>query len=353
MDGRFDPHVHEALLAQPGEGAEPGSVLQVCRRATGSATRCSGPPGSWSRSSRWPIPIRRSAFHGRRQTTRSRRPTASSRASCTPTATPETRRPRSASRTSRRAYDLLSDAEKRKQYDTYGESGSGAFGGVPAGRRGLPCRERRPRRPVGSARRHGWHRRHLRPRPARAGATSPAARRRSRGARADLVRGRPQGSDRAGSGGGRDGMPRVRRHGRRPGNYAEDLSAVPGVGGRLRQSRSVRAVPALPALPRQRRDHREALQELPRHRPRADHEALPGEDSCRRQGRDADQAEGEGRARPQRRPGRRPLRRRAGRVVGAVRATWLRSRARCARSRIPRPRSARRSRSRHPTARSR
>src|SRR6187200_2334440 len=28
-DGAFDPHVHEALLAQPGEGAEEGSVLQV------------------------------------------------------------------------------------------------------------------------------------------------------------------------------------------------------------------------------------------------------------------------------------------------------------------------------------
>lgn len=31
-DGRFDPHVHEALLAQPAEGAEPGSVLQVIQK---------------------------------------------------------------------------------------------------------------------------------------------------------------------------------------------------------------------------------------------------------------------------------------------------------------------------------
>jgi molecular chaperone GrpE len=31
-DGTFDPHVHEALLAQPGEGAEPGSVLQVVQK---------------------------------------------------------------------------------------------------------------------------------------------------------------------------------------------------------------------------------------------------------------------------------------------------------------------------------
>ena len=31
-DGAFDPHVHEALIAQPGEGAEPGSVLQVVQK---------------------------------------------------------------------------------------------------------------------------------------------------------------------------------------------------------------------------------------------------------------------------------------------------------------------------------
>jgi molecular chaperone GrpE len=31
-DGPFDPHVHEALLTQPAEGAEPGSVLGVVQR---------------------------------------------------------------------------------------------------------------------------------------------------------------------------------------------------------------------------------------------------------------------------------------------------------------------------------
>ncbi|MCP9486809.1 MAG: nucleotide exchange factor GrpE [Gaiellaceae bacterium MAG52_C11] len=31
-DGAFDPHVHEALLSQPGEGAEPGTVLQVLQK---------------------------------------------------------------------------------------------------------------------------------------------------------------------------------------------------------------------------------------------------------------------------------------------------------------------------------
>ncbi len=31
-DGAFDPHVHEALLTQPGGEAEPGSVLQVLQK---------------------------------------------------------------------------------------------------------------------------------------------------------------------------------------------------------------------------------------------------------------------------------------------------------------------------------
>jgi molecular chaperone GrpE len=31
-EGQFDPHVHEALLAQPAENAEPGQVLQVIQK---------------------------------------------------------------------------------------------------------------------------------------------------------------------------------------------------------------------------------------------------------------------------------------------------------------------------------
>ena len=31
-DGAFDPHVHEALLAQPADGAETGAVLQVLQK---------------------------------------------------------------------------------------------------------------------------------------------------------------------------------------------------------------------------------------------------------------------------------------------------------------------------------
>jgi molecular chaperone GrpE len=31
-DGTFDPHVHEAMLTKPGEGVEPGTVLEVVQR---------------------------------------------------------------------------------------------------------------------------------------------------------------------------------------------------------------------------------------------------------------------------------------------------------------------------------
>jgi molecular chaperone GrpE len=31
-DGPFDPHVHEAMLTKPGNGTEPGSVLEVVQR---------------------------------------------------------------------------------------------------------------------------------------------------------------------------------------------------------------------------------------------------------------------------------------------------------------------------------
>ena len=36
-NGKFDPHVHEALLSQPSE-AEEGSVIDVVQKGYGSAT---------------------------------------------------------------------------------------------------------------------------------------------------------------------------------------------------------------------------------------------------------------------------------------------------------------------------
>ena len=48
-DGRFDPHVHEALLAQPAEGVEAGRSSRSSSGATAWATPCCGP-----RASSWP-----------------------------------------------------------------------------------------------------------------------------------------------------------------------------------------------------------------------------------------------------------------------------------------------------------
>ena len=130
-DGAFDPHVHEALLAQPSE-AETGTVIQVLQKGYRLGDRVLRPAAGDDRRS--DVALRdRSASRRTRRRTRSRRRTASSRASTTRTRTRATRRPRRASRRSSRAYDVLSDPEKRKQYD--------AFGG-----------ERRARRPAGRRR---------------------------------------------------------------------------------------------------------------------------------------------------------------------------------------------------------
>ena len=98
---------------------------------------------------------------------------------------------------------------------------------------------------------------------------------------------------------------------------------------------------------------REAVQDVPRLRPRAGAEDVPGEDPGRRQGRHAHPPEGPGRAGPQRRPGRRPLgrdaRRAPRRSTSAAAPTWSST----CRSPTPTPRSAPRSRCRRPTARSR
>ena len=131
------------------------------RRATAPTAASSVRRAWWSpaeRCRRSRTHTRRSASTGRPPTRRSRRPTASSPASTTRTATPATRTPRSASRRCRSAYSILSDPEKRKEYD----SGGGIFGGgfdpaaLPRRRRRRLRRVRRhPLRPVRRAARGG------------------------------------------------------------------------------------------------------------------------------------------------------------------------------------------------------
>ena len=206
------------------------------------------------------------------------------------------------------AYDVLSDPEKRKQYDRFGSANGRGPGGPGGGQlRGL--RLRRPRRP-------GRHlRRALRRARRRAAAAARPARERPRGRGAALVRGLAQGRRDDDPGRARDRLPRVQRLGREARHGADALPRVPRPRRHLREPGPVRALAAVPALPRQRHRDRGAVPELPRHRPRAAHQALHGQDPRGRQGRLADPPARQGRGRLGRRRGGRPLRRHARRAL--------------------------------------
>jgi hypothetical protein len=90
--GRFDPHIHEALLAQPSE-AEEGSVIQVTQKGYRLGDLVLRPArvivSGRRRGGEWLARrTRRSASRRRRPPTRSRRRTASSRARTTPDRNP-------------------------------------------------------------------------------------------------------------------------------------------------------------------------------------------------------------------------------------------------------------------------
>ena len=120
----------------------------------------------------------------------------------------------------------------------------GGPAGLRPGRR--PLRERRPRRSLRPARQL---RLVLRTRPAR-GPAPPRAWRRSRVARADLVRGRPRRRPGTRPRRGRDGLPRLWRDGRRAGHRAADVPRLPRERRHRRQPGPLRALPPVPALPR-------------------------------------------------------------------------------------------------------
>ena len=83
----------------------------------------------------------------------------------------------------------------------------------------------------------------------------------------------------------------------RTGHLTDHLPRVQRPRRHLRDAGDLRAVAAVSALPRERHGHRAPLPDVPRHRPRAAHEALHGEDPAGREGRHAHPPEGEGRAR--------------------------------------------------------
>ena len=128
-EGAFDPHVHEALLSQPGEGAESGTVLQVHpeglppRRSRapadpGDRERMSNPYDTLGVAKNASADEIKKAY---RKLARESHPDASGG--------DEAR-----FKEIQGAYDVLSDPEKRKAYDTFGSTngrpGPEGFGGA-------------------------------------------------------------------------------------------------------------------------------------------------------------------------------------------------------------------------------
>ena len=149
------------------------------------------------------------------------------------------------------AYDVLSDPEKRKQYDAFGNGrvrGGGGPGGVPFD---FDLQDFDLGDILG-----GVFNRGSRGGAARAAA---AARRRHRGGREPLVRGLAQGRADADPGRGRHRLPRVRRHRRAARNGADHLPGVQRPRRHVRVAGPLLAVAAVPALPRQRHRDREAV----------------------------------------------------------------------------------------------
>ena len=232
------------------------------------------------------------------------------------------------------AYDILSDAEKRQAYDRFGAAGRPARASARAGMRfeNVDLGDS-PTSSANFGSFFGRGQRAARPRPER-GADLESRVRISFDDALEGVQVRVpveiQTACHVCGGSGAE-----------PGTAPRDLPRLRGKRRDRGQPGPLRPLPPVSALSRERRRSSTALQELPRHRPRARHPALPGEGAGGRQGRHAHPAQGQGRAGPERRPSRRPLRPRRGRAVAPLRAARRRPRARRAGDLSRRPRSAR------------
>ena len=276
-----------------------------------------------------------------RRPTSSRRRTASSRASTTRTRTRATRRRRSGSRRCRTPTTSSPTRRSASSTTRFGSANGAAagpgrrtfdfgdfdlgdiFGGLFGGGRGA----------------------------AAAGAAARPARLGRRGRGQPLVRGLAEGRSRRRC----PSTLELACHtchgtGAAPGTAPKRCPQCDGTRRRRDVAGPVRAAAAVPALPRQRHDRRDAVPDLPRLRPRAADEALHGEDPGRRQGRHEDPAQGQGRGRLGRRARRRPVTSSRGSSRRSSTSAAATTSCSTCRSPSPRPRSARPSRSRRPTA---
>ncbi len=227
------------------------------------------------------------------------------------------------------AYDVVGDAEKRKEYDEL-RAGLGGFG--PFAGTGAPVGSRST-----SATCSGWRRRRA-PRAAAASPTCSAACSAAAAAAAPAPPSTPRrgadveteatigfadvdrGRDRLAAAVLRRALPGLLRHRCEGGHHAAGLSRLRGRRHARRIGRRrVHDERDLPDLPRSRAGRRRPVPDLPRLRPRTVEPDHLGAHPRRRQGRPADPAARQGRRRRARRPGGRPVRQRQGRAAPAVR----------------------------------
>ena len=274
-DGAFDPHTQEALLAPAVRGSPRATVIQVLQKGYKLGDHVLRPRASWSARAarvRADGTGRRGAGLAARRMPESLYETLGVAKSASadelkkayrklarqyhPDKNPGDAVRRREFKEVQHAYDVLSDPEKRKQYDSFGSANGRAgptnvdfgdfdlgdlFGGLFGGGGGAAAAG--PRRP-------------------QRGQRGSDVEVEVRISFEDSLQGPPDD----GAGDARARLPHLPRHRRGARDGAEALPAVRRDRGRRDLAGAVRPPAAVPDLPRQRHDRRHALPDLPRRR---------------------------------------------------------------------------------------